>query len=240
MAYHAGLSPARRTEVQGRFLEDPAPVVVATNAFGMGIDRPDVRLVIHYQLPGSLEAYYQEAGRAGRDGGPARCVGLWDPADRRVHDAFVALAHPELRDLKEVRGWLSRNLPPGIPAAVSASEMAGGLGWKGGEERCLACLRALSRTGAVVLEEDLLTFLDREVDLSLLSALRQIARAQVASVERYAKERTCRRRSLLEYFGEEVTGKRCGKCDRCSPSAHSRTGKMASWTSALFGSGGSQ
>ncbi len=96
-AYHAGLPATERDRVQEYFMEDDGPLVVATNAFGMGIDRPDVRLVVHDQLPGSLENYFQEAGRAGRDGELAHCVALFDPTDRRVHRAFLDRRHPPLR-----------------------------------------------------------------------------------------------------------------------------------------------
>jgi ATP-dependent DNA helicase RecQ len=96
-AYHAGLPDGERDRVQRWFLEDPAPVVVATNAFGMGIDRPDVRMVVHDQLSGTLEDYYQEAGRAGRDGAPALCLALQAPSDRQVHRAFLDQTHPPLR-----------------------------------------------------------------------------------------------------------------------------------------------
>ncbi len=95
-AYHAGLPASERDRVQGYFMGAERPLVVATNAFGMGIDRSDVRLVVHDQLPGSLEAYYQEAGRSGRDGELARCVALFSRRDRFVHRAFLDRSHPPI------------------------------------------------------------------------------------------------------------------------------------------------
>jgi superfamily II DNA/RNA helicase len=86
VAYHAGLSPERRARAQEQFMRGAARVIVATNAFGMGIDKPDVRLVLHYLHSGSLEDYYQEAGRAGRDGAASNCLLLFHPNDRHVHD----------------------------------------------------------------------------------------------------------------------------------------------------------
>lgn len=88
-AYHAGMDPAARTANQEKFMATPRGVAVATNAFGMGINKPDIRLVVHYNIPGTLEAYYQEAGRAGRDGAPSRCVVLFSYQDRYTQEFFI-------------------------------------------------------------------------------------------------------------------------------------------------------
>jgi ATP-dependent DNA helicase RecQ len=146
-AYHAGLPPEERDRVQEWFLSDPAPVVVATNAFGMGIDRPDVRMVLHDQLSGTLEDYYQEAGRAGRDGAPALCLAFNGSGDRDVHRRFLDATHPAPRTL---RAWW-RIFRDGV-----APEGSGRGGGEGGEAPgaarswarrrvCLGQIRAVDR-----------------------------------------------------------------------------------------------
>ncbi len=117
--YHAGLDGDLRSQIQDSFLAGDLPLIVATNAFGMGIDRPDVRFVLHYSVPGTLEAYYQEAGRAGRDGLPARAALLYSPKDTALHEFFIENDSPSAIELRTVHNFL-RSLPP-LPSRPSTS-----------------------------------------------------------------------------------------------------------------------
>jgi len=147
VAYHAGLTPADRHRLQESFIAGDAGVVVATNAFGMGIDKPDVRLVVHYEYPGSLEAYYQEAGRAGRDRKAAECVVLHAPADQRTHEFLIDQAHPPRETLEPVLRTLQRVATNRI---VSGSLDQIARATSNGSTRALdSALSALRRAGAV-------------------------------------------------------------------------------------------
>jgi DNA topoisomerase-3 len=111
-AYHAGMTASVRARVQGAFLGGELEVVVATIAFGMGVDKPDIRTVIHTALPGSLEAYSQEVGRAGRDGLRARAVMLYSWADRKTHEFFLGRDYPDPRVLARVYAALGERPEP--------------------------------------------------------------------------------------------------------------------------------
>jgi ATP-dependent DNA helicase RecQ len=149
VTYHAGLGDAERKRVQDAFMADEARVVVATNAFGMGIDKPDVRLVAHYNMPGSLEAYYQEAGRGGRDGLPADCVLLHAYQDRFVPEFFIEQTYPPREAVEEVaRALRGRAGADGLVTA-SAVELAREVKRVKGDRQVVSALRILEEYGVV-------------------------------------------------------------------------------------------
>jgi ATP-dependent DNA helicase RecQ len=232
--YHAGLDSDLRTQIQESFLAGDLPLIVATNAFGMGIDRPDVRFVLHWAMPGTLEAYYQEAGRAGRDGLPARAVLLYSPKDIILHEFFIENDSPSAIELRAVHNFL-RSLPP-VPDD-DGSGMGGGLTRWDGETvprplvaasydavmqstglphvKIRVALEQLQAANAIRRAPDE-SFSQMRIEvLSLPEAvLNQIAkgvaerrehkRHQLGLMTNYAETDACRRRTLLKHFGDSA------------------------------------
>ncbi|QDU95024.1 ATP-dependent DNA helicase RecQ [Lignipirellula cremea] len=145
--YHGGLMPDDRRKVQDEFMSGRLPIIVATNAFGMGIDKADLRFVVHYNMPGSLEAYYQEAGRAGRDGLDSRCMLLFSVSDRYVQEFFIENSYPSRETVEAVYNYL-RSLDED-PIEVTLQDLKERLQLSLGAEGVGACERLLEKCGAL-------------------------------------------------------------------------------------------
>jgi ATP-dependent DNA helicase RecQ len=153
-AYHAGLDDVRRHAVQESFMSEKVRAIVATNAFGMGIDKPNVRLVVHYAMPGTLEAYYQEAGRAGRDGERAACYLLHAFPDRFTHEFFIKGAYPERPLVEEVYDVLRRNADASGGVDMSPDDIASRLKTKAGGRDVESALRILTQGRAYAVNSE--------------------------------------------------------------------------------------
>lgn len=217
--YHGRLSARERHENQDRFMAGDLRAVVATNAFGMGIDKPDIRFVVHYDLPGSLEAYYQEAGRAGRDGEAARCLLLYKVEDRRTQQFFLGGRYPGFDDVLAVYRGVEA-APAGSGASLQdVRDAAPGLA--GSKAR--VALNMLKEAG-IVREGRGSRFTARRRDVpgAELEALAkqyehrgQADRERLERMVQYAQTALCRWKVVVEYFGEAVEWERCGHCDTC-------------------------
>ena len=211
--YHGGLRAAERAEAHRRFAEGTADVVVATSAFGMGIDKPDIRFVVHASTPDTLESYYQQVGRAGRDGQPARAVLFHRPEDFGLH-RFHA---PSTVDEEAVRAvW--HVLSTAGRAGVRLPEVRDTAGVP--PRRATAAVHLLEALGAVRGTRSRLVARDLAVGQVLEEAADEMARRRRVELSRlemmrgYAETSGCRRRLLLGYLGEELAGP-CGSCDTC-------------------------
>lgn len=146
-AYHAGMMPDQRRAIQERFMRNELRIIVATNAFGMGIDKPDLRFVVHYNIPGSLEAYYQEAGRAGRDGKQSQCVLLYAMRDRYIQEFFIDNNYPERKVIESVYNFLLER--PEDPIELTHEQVRDALGLSISSEAIGSSLSIIARTGVI-------------------------------------------------------------------------------------------
>ena len=211
-AYHAGLDPGTRERVQRHFQTGKLEVVVATIAFGMGIDKADVRTVVHFALPASVEAYYQEIGRAGRDGLPSRTVLLYSFVDRKIHDTFLERDYPPVHDLKRVAGALTDEflMPEYVASRLRMDRDVAG-----------KALDKLASQGAA--QFDMGGNVRRTENTAWHAGYErqvQFRRDQIDRMMQFAETQQCRMTALIRHFGDTADAtKPCGHCDFCAPTA---------------------
>ncbi|MEM5436791.1 ATP-dependent DNA helicase RecQ [Paraburkholderia diazotrophica] len=224
--YHGRIRSRERQEAQDQFMRGTARVMVATNAFGMGIDKADIRFVVHYQMPGSIDAYYQETGRAGRDGEAARCVLLFDLNDRRVQQFLMLGRYPDRELVERVREALAQN-DTASTSGVSMHGLAQAIG-DIGRNKLQVALRILLDAGLVsrnrarryVLRNDAQDGDALEAALGRYGEPAERDRAALQQMIDYAQTGRCRWRTILEYFGYSDEFERCGTCDNCLNPPH--------------------
>jgi ATP-dependent DNA helicase RecQ len=217
--YHSKLQKNDRISVQELFMGEAIRAVVATNAFGLGIDKPNIRFVIHYDLPGSVEAYTQEAGRAGRDRETSRCILLYRMSDTRVQNYFLTGKYPDIEDVQKVFGTLEYfgGQDDGVSLAdlrkisqlpLTKLKVVLALLKKAG----FIEMRARSRYG---LTPDALKNRELVLNLTNYDTKKSYDQSKLAMMLQYAENRSCRRRFILNYFGEDYERDSCGACDNC-------------------------
>jgi ATP-dependent DNA helicase RecQ len=218
--YHGKMRAADRDAAQRQFMNPSRRLImVATSAFGMGIDKPNIRYILHYQTPGSLEQYVQEIGRAGRDGHPAHCILLFDPADLEIQEYLQALSRPSVRHLERLEdaltAWTSEQRAPtpetlaysaGVPARI-CEVLVSDLQEAGLIER--------DQEGGINIVVPPQSFKDGVRDLvAKLKTFRYEGERRLRLLPDYAQSKECRSVFLRRYFGEGHPP-RCGTCDRC-------------------------
>jgi ATP-dependent DNA helicase RecQ len=210
--YHAGLKSQERHEIQDRFMNGDAEVIIATNAFGMGVDKADVRFVYHYDITDSIDSYYQEIGRAGRDGESAEAVLFYRSQDLALRKFQAGGGKVDTRQIEQVAEVIRKEQSPVPPAGIAeATDLS--------KRKVINVVNRLQEVGAVEvtaegvqLTGELGTAEAAELAAEAQERMRTAQRERIDQMREYAEISTCRREFLLRYFGDSFTGP-CGNCD---------------------------
>ncbi|MFK4132117.1 RecQ family ATP-dependent DNA helicase [Pseudomonas luteola] len=222
-AYHAKLDKEVKTKMQDDFLNDDIDIMIATNAFGMGVDKPNIRVVVHYQMPGTIEAYGQEAGRAGRDGLDSKCYMLYSKSDRRLHEFFQKMNFPSTEQVESIRAVLSTLADFAEPTAYDAEWLCAMSNAPSLEPfQISGIMKILANQGLIELYEEIdgkaayvPVDLSKPIDMTHSEERYTLAKEALLNMEHFCNTNLCRKRNFLRYFGEKATKHNCGSCDVC-------------------------
>jgi ATP-dependent DNA helicase RecQ len=211
--YHAGLKAGDRKEIQDRFMNGDVEVIVATNAFGMGIDKADIRFVYHFDISDCLDSYYQEIGRAGRDGEPAEAVLFYRPENLNLRKFQAGGGKLQTKEIEKVASLIEQEVGPIVPDDIAEETDLS-------KRKVISIVNRLEEVGALEAKPDGDVALTSDMDLAEASAVaseaqdlrRQQRRSRIETIQEYAELTTCRREFLLRYFDDPYQGP-CGNCD---------------------------
>ncbi len=215
--YHSKLQKHDRVAVHELFMQEAIKAVVATNAFGLGIDKPNIRFVVHYDLPGSIEAYTQEAGRAGRDGKPSKCILVYRMSDTRVQNYFLTGKYPDIEEVQRVFGTLEIfGMQEGGVSLTDLRKIT-----QLPLTKLKVVLALLKKAGFIEASSRAKYILAKHasvaavLDLANYETKKRYDQSKLAMMLQYAETTSCRRRFILNYFGENFTADSCGACENC-------------------------
>lgn len=216
--YHAGLPDQTRTFIHNAFLNDELDIIVATNAFGMGIDKPNIRFVVHFDIPSDMESYYQEIGRAGRDRKNASCYLLFNYADTRIPRFFIDEAHPPKKLVLKIWDFIQDNQV--VPYADELIEKCDISSFMAARHALGFLEKASLITKANPGDFYVLTATDKGIEyLNIIlqndTTRKEYEEQKLTNMIQYAYHTGCRRLWILDYFGDEKTTTNCQACDNC-------------------------